>query len=344
MSIDSSMFVRIPPQISQTYCNSISTVFGKIGVMSNLEIDLSNYFQPRYILDDNEGLEGYIVAIQDSKLFSDLGISRFPEAGGFILKDSVGFSNDMGNKLYQIYNRQIIVNHIPFRSIIDFSLDNNSETVICPDKPTLQYLIPSAIRNVVNVCANKQGYMGIHCAAVEKNGCVYLIVGRGRSGKSTLYINLLEKGMNPLNDDLVFVLPEGEDIIVKSVPLFAKIRLSSLNYINSSIQFPAYDSSKTIEHEIYLDCEKRYGRVNPIQGKVKAIIFPEINSVDNRVTKVSFEQKKKELFREIISQQTTVIDNNLIELYKLFKKIPLYEAKITADVSNACEMLLNEML
>lgn len=346
MSSNPELYIRIPPEKAEIYHKSVITSFGKVGVISNSEINLEAFIPSRYITDNNDNNEvvGNIIAIQDSKLFSDLGISRFPESGGFISKESVGFSNEMKNSLYQIYNRQIIVNHIPFRSVIEFSLDDNIETVICPDSPTLHYLIPSALRNVANVCANRCGYLGIHCAAVEKNGSVYLIVGRGRSGKSTLYVNLLEKGLNPMNDDLVFLFSEGDDIIVKSIPLFAKLRLSSIPYIETSNSFPPYDPSKTIEHEIYLDCEKRYDRANSLSGKVKAIIFPKINNKHNRIRSVDFNQKKKDLFREIITQQTMVLNDNLIKLYGSLKKTPLYEVELSANISEACDMIFNEIL
>lgn len=335
-------YVRIPPFHKNIFSWGLKTPFGIISIWSNKSICLE-----RYIANENvihcvpEKCIGEIIGLVDERLFSDLGISRYPESGGYILKEQVAYSEKLENIYYQIHNRQIIINHIPHRSIIDVSLENNKETLICPDGSTLHYLLPSAIKNVVSVLANKEGYLGLHCAAVEKNGFVYIIVGRGRSGKSTLYINLLEKGMNPLNDDLIFIHSDGTAINIKAIPLFAKFRLSSLPFVKSNIPFPEYDSSMTIEHEIYIDCENRYQVKNPMQGKIRAVIFPKINCLVNKIKTTTFNEKKKILFKEIITQQTTTVDTNLLNIYKCFKEIPFYEIELSEDIGKACNELLN---
>lgn len=341
METKKDLYVRIPPIKRDLICQGISTLFGVISISTNVGIDLSRYIQKKHIVTCGDECDGKIIAIVAEKLFSDIGISRYPRSGGYILKDSIGYCEEMENRYYQVNNHQIIVNHIPFRGIIDFSLDNNIETIICPDAPTLNYLIPSAIRNVVSICANQASYLALHCAAVEKDGDVVLIVGRGRSGKSTLYINLLECGMNPLNDDLVFVKADIDGISVKAIPLYSKLRLSSLPYIKTKIPFPSYDESTTIEHEVYVDCESRYGRLNSMKGRLKSVVFPQINCEKNQIKKVCFSDVKKTLFREIITQQTTVPDSNFIALYNNFIDVPFYKIEISSDVEQASQLLID---
>jgi hypothetical protein len=77
-----------------------------------------------------------------------------------------------------------------------------------------------------------QGLVSLHAACVGLNGKGLLLIGATGTGKSTIAVQCLLRGLEFLTEDAAFVLPEG--MLATGVPNFLHLREDSLRFLDRS--------------------------------------------------------------------------------------------------------------
>lgn len=335
-------YVPIIPSRAALLTSYIRTGSGNICIKTSEYLRMENVIDKRYIADTlpaGGNIIANILIIIDEKLFSDLGINRFPSNGQYIKKDAIGYDDSLKNYYMDEENWQILVNHVPYRSIIFLDKVNNDIKLVCQNIETANYLLKSTIKTVYSLYCKKRGYFVLHSSAVSVNGDVYAFVGRGRSGKTTLYMNLLNEGFNAVNDDMILLKVCGDYIKVKAVPLFPNIRKESLQYIKAAEKLNLIDDYKSLEDEVTVNISPFIpDNENKKDNILKGIIIPRINSEKNSIEKVDTGDVYKIIFKEMSSQQELSATPELLELYNILKKMQLYKMNISSDVEECCKL------
>lgn len=335
-------YVPIIPSKNTLLTNYIRTDCGIICVKTSEYLEIENVIDKKYIVDELPA-DGKVIAniliIIDEKLFSDLGINRFPSNGQYIKKDAIGYDDSLKNYYMDEENLQILVNHVPYRSIIFLDKVNNDIKLVCQNVDTANYLLKSTIKTVYSLYYRKRGYFVLHSAAVSVDGDVYAFVGRGRSGKTTLYMNLLNEGFKAVNDDMILLKGCRDYIEVKALPLFPNIRKESLQYIKAADKLNLIDNYKSLEDEVTVNISP-FAADNKAEKKyvLKGIIIPCINSDKNSIEKVDIGTVYKIIFKEMSSQQELSATPELLELYNILKEMQLYKMNISSDVDECCKL------
>ena len=87
-------YIIIPPQIGETWIQYIESQFGIIKICSNVVLQLDKIISSKHVTNSSLSYGGTIHAIVDVRLFSDLGIYRFPPQGGYIRMYNIIFQHN----------------------------------------------------------------------------------------------------------------------------------------------------------------------------------------------------------------------------------------------------------
>ena len=172
----------------------------------------------------------------------------------------------------------------------------------------VQYWRGTIFPMLMTVIAGSVGLVELHASCVEKGSSGLLLLGPGRSGKSTLAKALFNAGFRVLSDDRVFCSIDNGSLRVHGLPRPIKLRkdagtwfeeyrdLSPTHVQNGEAVFhfnPASTNSMPCEPKVIV-CLERVGngcnisRVNrsDIKSRIESDLLFETDSVIQRQTKI----------------------------------------------------------
>lgn len=79
------------------------------------------------------------------------------------------------------------------------------------------------IKKIISYFNSCRNIYSLHCSAVKKDGKAFVFLAGSYSGKTTLFLNLIHNGYEPINDDIAFWEYHDNNIYIKGIPiLFSK--------------------------------------------------------------------------------------------------------------------------
>lgn len=183
---------------------------------------------------------------------------------------------------------------------------NNMEVRLNCNLPGKMFISDLIINHLIWLKLNEKGYPIIHGSGVSKDGRAYIFAGQGASGKSSIALNLIERGFKLLGDHFV-ILNNG---YVMSYP-------SPLHIMSFNITPPVKENMSLKDKVFFYSNEllfKLAGRGTATKINVKGI-FP--NSLEGKVKlhSIFLLQPKEKFEAERIGRENLI--NHLVMNQKL---------------------------
>lgn len=199
-----------------------------IKVLYNMSDEIvNNSYSKKYIYSDisnSEKIVGSITVLFDDNLYA----SRYDRStyveGEILTKSHPMYVENVSNVFFETDNEFIHIFHYPNEYVTIMKKDKNEFLSIVSNEQDATAQLLFAIKKLIsryNYCNN---VYSLHCAAVRKNGKILLFLGGSYSGKTTLFLNLIFNGYEPINDDVAYWKFENGKVFVSGLPSCYNIR------------------------------------------------------------------------------------------------------------------------
>ena len=128
-------------------------------------------------------------------------------------------------------NGEMIFNVYPNNSIIKTNEDTNEAFVLAGNFDVLLFYCKKYFREMVSRFYESQHCVAIHCCGVNIDGMANIFVADANCGKSTTAINAVGCGARLLNDDVIICRKQGDNVMVKGLPIIPSIRQEGVQFI-----------------------------------------------------------------------------------------------------------------
>ena len=125
----------------------------------------------------------------------------------------------------------MIFNVYPNNSIIKTNEDTNEAFVLAGNFDVLLFYCKKYFREMVSRFYESQHCVAIHCSGVNIDGMANIFVADANCGKSTTAINAVGCGARLLNDDVIICRKQGDNVMVKGLPIIPSIRQEGVQFI-----------------------------------------------------------------------------------------------------------------
>ena len=138
---------------------------------------------------------------------------------------------------------------------------------------------------VFTLAARAQGLAPLHAACVGRDGRGVLLMGASGSGKSTVALHCLLRGLDFLSEDSVFVAPAT--LLATGIANFLHVRSDSLRWLAPGPEVAAIRSSPVIQRrsgvkKFEVNLRQRHYRLAPAPLQISSIVFLSSQSAGGR--------------------------------------------------------------
>ena len=138
---------------------------------------------------------------------------------------------------------------------------------------------------VFTLAARSQGLVSLHAACVGQAGRGILLMGASGSGKSTVTLHCVLRGLDILSEDSVFVAPDT--MLATGVANFLHVRSDSLRWLGKTRDAAAIRKSPVIRRrsgvrKFEVDLRRGNYRLAASPLKIAAVVFLSPQSAGNR--------------------------------------------------------------
>lgn len=159
------------------------------------------------------------------------------------------------------------------------------------------------IKKIISYFNFGRGIYSLHCSAVKKDGKALIFLAGSYSGKTTLFLNLIHNGYEPINDDIVLWKYHDNKVYIKGIPILFNKR-KDINGVTMSERYLHAEREGDIQN-VYSD--------NVFQETVVDTIFmPEHGHTDSTITNCEHIDLKKIL--RACSVHTDLVANEMFAL------------------------------
>jgi hypothetical protein len=158
---------------------------------------------------------------------------------------------------------------------------------------------------VFTLAARCQGLVSLHAACVGQAGRGILLMGASGSGKSTVTLHCILRGLDILSEDSVFVAPDT--MLATGVANFLHVRSDSLRWLGKTRDAAAIRKSPVIRRrsgvrKFEVDLRRGNYRLAASSLKIAAVVFLSPQSAGNRPLLKSL--SKSDLLARLTADQT----------------------------------------
>jgi len=242
------------------------------------------------------------------------------------------------NCLHKVSDRRYVAFYQEWMEVLSF-IDREGEAYACYlDASSLpMYERAAPLRQVFNTALNLRGCQIVHAAAVGDNEASLLIAGPPRSGKSTLAVQCLLRGMRYQSDDLCIL---SHDCPPRSWSLYnvAKIREEGVGPISSELPLEAFTEGEERKYFFHVNTSFP-DQILPV-APVKALLIPKITGEPiSRLSPATALDGMRALLPYSISEVPTADNSGEKIILKALGHLPVYHLHLGSNSDKTCLML-----
>lgn len=202
----------------------------------NVILKVSYNLEERFIFDaysrqfvcserkKSKELIGSIAIIADENLYAcRYDRSKYIE-GEALTKQHPMYNENASNVFFETDEEIVHVFHYPNEYITVIKKNKNEFLAVVSNELDGKTQLVSAIKKLVSRYNYYNNIYSLHCAAVKKDEQAVLFLGGSYCGKTTLFLNLICNGYEPVNDDVVYWKFENGKVLVSGMPSGLNIR------------------------------------------------------------------------------------------------------------------------
>ena len=213
-------------------------------------------------ISNSERIIGNITIIFDDNLYACRYDKSTYVEGEVLTKSHPMYMENVSNVFFETDNEFIHIFHYPNEYITIMKKDKNEFLAIVSNEQDAIAQLLFAIKKLISRYNYYNNIFSLHCAAVKKNGQTLLFLGGSYSGQTTLFLNLICNGYEPINDDVVYWKFENGKILVSGIPSCFNIRKHPDNLIMSDGYWIHHDNLEF--NNVYSDNVFEYSEVHTI--------------------------------------------------------------------------------
>lgn len=311
---------------------SLKTVYLKfednyIKFSSNILTYVYEVYDNKFIY---ENVDSEIVASITMLIDKDLFPHRYDfekyNDNDFTKKEHPMYVEDVFNEIVNSDNLKIYKYHYPNESLhVHNGVDNSFFSVVSNIKDAIKYS-KFAIKQVLSSYLLKKQIYTIHASAVYKKRKGYIFVAGSHQGKSSLFLNLIANGFNPINDDIVFWSVCDNEVILHPCPILSQKRVAKQKEVKMS--------------EGYTLREKE-SRIDNYSEKGSKIVLDSIfwlskNHKKTVIKSVEIDIFFRKLLRSCSVHNTIPINVKYLESLKRLASTPNYKFELSNNYNEIC--------
>lgn len=212
--------------------------FGYLKIFCNNIDVVSHVCFKEYLCDslpEGEAITGNVFVYIDKAIFSRR-ISRGEfDSEKYTLKSDKMYIEGVENNVIMAGDDEVYMTHYPFPCISVFHRKNCSYYSVVSDLEDCVMAVKNGIKKCLAQFYYKYGIYGLHASCVQIGNRCDVFLASSRSGKSTLYANLVANGASHIGDDIVFVKAVDGELYTFGVPVLPSIRIGSIPFLASSV-------------------------------------------------------------------------------------------------------------
>ena len=324
-------YVIMLPQARKLHDLYINTIWGDVRITSNVENAAYAIASSRSISDHPKNMQNIVGNITIILEENAMVVQNITDVK-FLRKDDSRYIPGVENTVYYSADNktEFYIYQYPFKGFVMNDIENSSGAVVSSTLGSLNNLSRFLFKKIMIRKYISNGYNSLHASAVEKDGYSYIFLAGGRAGKTTMFMNLILNGFNPINDDVVFVKRDSDSITCHGITMLPSVRKESLEYLP-----PFIDSTtnyhRGFEGEYYCDLPYQTSNNKLDMHKLKAIFIPKYGYDNLVVEKASDEVAKKYIIKSMNTHQELFPDNESLIIVNCLLSLPIFTIKTTAD-------------
>lgn len=244
----------------------------------------------------------------------------------FTKKEHPMYVEGVFNEVVNSDNLIIYKYHYPNESLhIHNRFDNSFFSVVSNRKDAIKYS-KFAIKQVLSAYLLKKQIYPIHASAVYKQQKGYIFVASSHQGKSSLFLNLIANGFEPLNDDIVFWGVCDNNVILYPCPILSQKRATTPQELKMSDKY------------IFKEIENRIDNYNDKQSKIvlDSIFWLSKGHKETVIKSVEIDNFFKKLLRSCSVHNTIPMNEEYLFSLKKLVNTPNYEFMMSNDYNDIC--------
>lgn len=328
-------YVRIKPQTKTLNKHEIRFNIGSISLFTNID-NFENVVDYGTINSGECRTIGSITALFLPYLIIGSNTDKDMD-DEYLPKNNDLYVQGVENALYESDNYRVLTNYYSNHGIV---YTNGTDIfIVCSTLFALYDYIRMAIKQLLANAYKLVGKIAIHASAVEYKGRGYLFVAGSRSGKTTIFMNLINNGFLPLNDDLLFLSFEKDGVYILSEPMRPSIRIKSLKYISYIMPYNEYmlNGSSCIYPDINSLCN-----VNHVHKvALDKILYPSLSEVTSIRPNIDAKRSISRLCKSLFMDKKTDSIDNLSTIIERLINIDSYNLYCGGDMKYFCDCFIN---
>ena len=174
-------------------------------------------------IDTPKNIIGSITIILDRHLFGERYDKKSYIEGEILAKEHPMYIENVTNTFFETNEYIIHLYHYPNEYINIIKKTNEEFLAIVGDEIDASTQLIYGIKKIISYFNSCRNIYSLHCSAVKKDGKAFVFLAGSYSGKTTLFLNLIHNGYEPINDDIAFWEYHDNNIYIKGIPiLFSK--------------------------------------------------------------------------------------------------------------------------
>lgn len=275
---------------------------------------------------------GNLLVYYDEHLFEKRYNYDSYSDGEFVLKTHPMYIDGITNSFFEIGDMEIHVFHYPHEIV---NINNKNSLEFCSFVGTIEDITRELLYGMKKILSrynHSHEVFSIHSAALAKDKKGYLFLSGSRSGKSTLFVNLVLDGFEPINDDIVFwSLNNNKQIIIDGCATMPQVRKNTFDTIIPVQTMQDFDFAY-LENVISSHIDNNI-------AILQAIFIPEFGYDETSIVKVERADIFKKELRACMVHGNYEIDEKFLESIKTLNAIPTFKLCMSKDYNEVCQIL-----
>ena len=298
---------------------------------------LNHVYDFRYVLntrDDNISICGCVTVIIDKNMFPVRYDHDSYNESEPVPKSHPMYISGVTNTFFEYGDKIVHIYHYPNESINIFDKAHEDYfSIVSSIKDAIKFSI-HGIKMIVSSINLRKNVYPMHSSAVAYDGKGYLFLGGSHSGKSTIYMNLVCKGLTPVNDDIVLWRSNEESIVLNSVPTIFRGRDHSNSSIVMTEEYTLKRKQFCNDYDIVTQSEYC------ANIKLDAIFVPEFGFDETSVSRISSIDVLKKIARACTALGFLEVTDDFHRNFNRLLRCDYYRLKMSNDYNDVCNHIM----
>ncbi len=249
----------VPCVYLKHYSGYLRIFCNKIGVVNH--VCFKEYLWDS--LPEGAEITGNILVYLDKAIFSRKISRREFDAEKYTLKSNKMYMEGIENNVIKVGDDEVCMTYYPFPCISVFHRMDCSYYSVVSDMEDCVAAVKNGIKKCLAQFYYQDGIYSLHASCVQIGSRCDVFLASTRSGKSTLYANLVTNGASHIGDDIVFVKAVDGELYTFGVPILPSIRVAAIPFLAGSVSLE--------KHIIQDDSDDRMELI-----ELKGVVLPAI--------------------------------------------------------------------